>query len=174
MWIGNNGNTFSHYPEEPIDLSETEAWRAFAMWELERIWDLSADEISLSRWFFKRGLDFIAQNPGDTLMRMMNKVWAGFSWNFSPVKERLMQWVYFTSYFPILVLGVTGMWVTRFRWRELGLIYLLFLTFVVGTAVFWAHTSHRSFLDVYFMVFAAYVCQVVNRKRSLWFGRVIT
>ncbi len=174
MWIGNNANTFSHYPATYIDLSEAEAWQSFTVSELEIIRSLSTDEISQSRWFFNRGLGFIVQNPRLTVLRALRKVWTGFSWNFSPVKERLEQWVYFISYFPILVLGVTGMWLTRLRWRELGLIYLLFLTFVVSTAVFWAHTSHRTYLDVYLMVFAAHVCRVVCRKRQLWFGQILS
>ena len=33
--------------------------------------------------------------------------------------------------------------------------YVLFATFIVVTAVFWAHTSHRAYLDVYWIVFAA-------------------
>jgi hypothetical protein len=35
------------------------------------------------------------------------------------------------------------------------LIYLLFVAFIAVTALFWAHTSHRSHLDVYLIVFAA-------------------
>jgi len=46
---------------------------------------------------------------------------------------------------------------------------LLFLTFTAVTAVFWAHTSHRSYLDVYWIVFAAYV---LNRAFSEGFRRL--
>jgi hypothetical protein len=41
------------------------------------------------------------------------------------------------------------------RRREVILIEMLFLAFIGVTAVFWAHTSHRSYLDVYWIVFAA-------------------
>ena len=30
LWIGNNPHTFSHYPEESIDVSESAAWRALS------------------------------------------------------------------------------------------------------------------------------------------------
>jgi hypothetical protein len=53
---------------------------------------------------------------------------------------------------------------TRHRWRELGPIYLQFLCFAAVTAVFWAHTSHRVYLDVYLIVFAAYTLQVAWSK----------
>jgi hypothetical protein len=35
------------------------------------------------------------------------------------------------------------------------LIYLLFAVFMLVTAVFWAHTTHRVYLDVYWIAFAA-------------------
>jgi hypothetical protein len=34
-------------------------------------------------------------------------------------------------------------------------VYVLFATFILVTAAFWAHTSHRVYLDVYWIVFAA-------------------
>jgi len=60
------------------------------------------------------------------------------------------------------------MWLTRGRWREFGYIYLLFASFAMGTAVFWAHTSHRVYLDPYLMIFAAYAMRYIW---SLTYGR---
>lgn len=171
LWIGNNSATFSHYPTGYIDQSEGKAWRGLTYAELDKIRDLSVDEIGQSEWFFNRGTDFILQNPGLTLQRAGRKIWAGFSWNFSPEKDPLRQQVYFFSYFPLLVLGIVGILLTWRRWRELSLIYFLFLAFILVTAVFWAHTSHRSYLDVYLMVFAAYTCTVIYQRSSPWIFR---
>ena len=52
--------------------------------------------------------------------------------------------------------------------REVILIAMLFIAFMCVTAVFWAHTAHRSYLDVYLIVFAA---SVVER---LWSSQVLT
>jgi len=41
---------------------------------------------------------------------------------------------------------------------------MLYLSFMVVTAVFWAHTSHRSYLDVYWIVFAAWVVEGFRSK----------
>ena len=71
---------------------------------------------------------------------------------------------YLASYGPVSLLGALGMALTWRRWREHSLIYLLFLSFAGVTAVFWAHTSHRSYLDVYSVVFTSYVLQVVYRR----------
>jgi hypothetical protein len=89
---------------------------------------------------------------------------AGFSWRFNPAREPLVQIVYLLSYGPISILAVIGMVLTKQRWRELGPIYLQFLCFAAVTAVFWAHTSHRVYLDVYLIVFAAYTLQVAWSK----------
>jgi hypothetical protein len=47
------------------------------------------------------------------------------------------------------------MWRHRAHWREDSLIYLLFATFMLVTAIFWAQTSHRAYLDVYWIVFGS-------------------
>jgi hypothetical protein len=54
-----------------------------------------------------------------------------------------------------MLLGLWGMWLHRSHWREDSLIYALFGIFALVTAVFWAHTSHRVYLDVYWIVFGA-------------------
>jgi len=56
-----------------------------------------------------------------------------------------------------MVLGVLGMVWTRRCWREHALIYATFLDCVVVTAVFFGHTSHRSYLNVYWIAYAAHV-----------------
>jgi hypothetical protein len=59
--------------------------------------------------------------------------------------------------------------VWRSSWRERSLVWLQFAGFVVVTAVFWAHTSHRAYLDIYLMVFAAPVILAAGRQvRRLW------
>jgi hypothetical protein len=47
------------------------------------------------------------------------------------------------------------MFLHRKAWREHMIIYALFVSFAAVTAVFFGHTSHRSYLDVYWIVFAA-------------------
>jgi hypothetical protein len=39
------------------------------------------------------------------------------------------------------------------------LIAMLFIAFIAVTAVFWGDTSHRTYLDVYLIVFAASVAE---------------
>jgi cation transport ATPase len=98
---------------------------------------------------------FIRANPGLTLRRGLQKVWIAFSPRFSPAKAGAFQMVYFVSYFPVLVLACVGAWRTRRQWRELGYIYVLIVAFALGSAVLWAHTSHRMYVEPYLMILAA-------------------
>ena len=59
------------------------------------------------------------------------------------------------SYGPVMMLGLWGMWMRRAQWREDAILYAAFLSFAVVTAVIFGHTSHRVYLDVYWIVFAA-------------------
>lgn len=168
LWIGNNAYTFAYYPSQSIDRSEAEAWRALAPEELEEIRVLANNEIGQQDWFFNKGIEFIGQHPLLTLWGALKKNWVAFSWNFSPAKERWPQLVYFFSYTPILVLGLVGLILTRQNWREYSLIHALFVAFIAGTGIFWAHTSHRTYLDVYLMVFASHTIRVIHTKSPTW------
>lgn len=157
LWIANNPHTFSHYPEGRIDFDEVDAWDGLTSIELEQVTSLSGDELAQEAWFMQRGLDSVANDPVLTMRRALFKVVTVFSWKFSPAKDFVFQTVYFSSYSPVLVFGLVGMFIERKRWRNYLPIYSLFLGFSAGTAVFHAHTSHRAYLDVYFMIFSAHV-----------------
>ena len=92
-------------------------------------------------------------NPGWVLQAGMRKLAAGFSWRLNPHREPLAQAAYAVGYVPVAVLGILGMVLARRR-PETALVGLLFLAFMAVTFVFWAHTSHRTYLDVYWIVFA--------------------
>jgi hypothetical protein len=80
---------------------------------------------------------------------------AAFYWLPSPRHGMITDLINVFSYGPVMLLGLWGMARRRALWRDDSLIYLLFATFMLVTAVFWAHTSHRVYLDVYWIVFGA-------------------
>src|SRR5262249_46528278 len=96
---------------------------------------------------------------------MFRKLDAAFSWRLNPFREPLAQAAYSIAYVPVAILGLVGMFLA-YRRREVILIGMLFVAFICVTAVFWAHTSHRSYLDVYWIVFAASVMERVWTARS--------
>src|SRR5262249_7851459 len=111
-----------------------------------------------SNWFACRALIYMRQNPWPMLKGMARKLESGFSWRLNPYREPLAQAAYSTAYVPIVILGFVGVLLARRR-REIILIGLLFLLFRGVSMVFWANTSHRSYLDVYLIVCAAWVME---------------
>src|SRR5687768_3847002 len=169
LWAGNNPHTFSNYPNQSIDRSVNTGWSGLTPEEDAYI--RSTDEVRQNAWFINKALDYIQQHPKETMNRAFSKVAAGFSWSLNPRRERLVQVVYFLSYVPVLVMGIAGAWLARRRWREYGLIAGLFLSFIIVTAIFFAHTSHRVFLDVYLIIFAAYAFhRIATHYRGLGAG----
>jgi hypothetical protein len=57
------------------------------------------------------------------------------------------------------------MWQRRRKWRDDLLLHAHTITFCATTALFWAQTSHRSYLDPYLAVFAALALLALMPKR---------
>jgi 4-amino-4-deoxy-L-arabinose transferase-like glycosyltransferase len=166
LWAANHAQTFDYFPEKSIDeASDAEYGNLSAAdkRELEALNDPQG--LGQARWYWNNGMEFILANPGLTLKRAIYKIWIAFSPVFSPAKPGWFQAVYFLSYFPLLVLTAAGVWLSRRKWRELGILYILVLSFALGTAALWGHTSHRMYVEPYLMIFAAYfVAYFVNRR----------
>jgi 4-amino-4-deoxy-L-arabinose transferase-like glycosyltransferase len=157
FWVAHNPQTFSHYPAGSIDRSAEESFAALPATDKKTVLGL-ADDNARDDWFLARGRSYVArQSIGTWLSEAARKVAAGFSWVLTPQRPGLPQWIYFLSYAPILLLGITGMWLTRQDWRLHCPVYLQFAAFTLVAAVMWAHTSHRAPLDVYLIIFAAAV-----------------
>ena len=163
LWAGNNEYTFARYPNQSIDRSTDEAMDHLEPQERERIQQLASDEIAQNSWFINKAWEYIENHRAETLRRSVEKIAAAFSWKQNPARETLVQTAYFLSYFPALILGVSGAVMARQKWKEHGLIYMLFFSFIVVTAIFFGHTSHRSYVDVYLIVFSAYAIATLYR-----------
>jgi hypothetical protein len=167
LWVGNNQYTFKHYPEMSIDFDEIDAWEHMSQEDIASVTLLQGNELAQQDWFLKRGLDYIFDHPELTVGRAWAKVVTAFSWKLSPYKDSLSQIVYFISYFPILVLGIIGLMISADDWKQYLPFFILCAAFVASTALFWAHTSHRTYLDVYMMIFAANAIVVGVSKAKL-------
>jgi hypothetical protein len=165
FWSGNNPQTFSHYPIGSIDASDVDGLVALTPEEKKQLDALSTDLLGLDDWFMRQGLEYVQTHPWETLRGVFRKVAAAFSWFHNPADGTVKLWAHLLSYGPISLLGILGMWRARHEWSAHGIIYLLFFSFVGVTAVFFGHTSHRSYLDVYLIIFASYaVCGIFGRQ----------
>jgi 4-amino-4-deoxy-L-arabinose transferase-like glycosyltransferase len=156
FWMAHNPYTFSRYPAQSIDRSEAVAFRAFTPLEKAQLQHLR-NPLDRSDWLKQRGLAYVRAHPGATLVGAVRKVTTGFSLIFSPWGGWGTELAYLLSYGPILLLGLVGAWLTRRAWREHAIIYLQVFGFTGVTADYWAHTSHRVYLDVFLMLYAAFV-----------------
>src|SRR5262249_51281272 len=127
FWTAHNPETFSRYPAESMDRSRDVSYAALSPDEKAA---LSGSELERNDLFMRRGLDYVRQNPAEAFLSGIRKIGAGFSVVMNPNREPLVQAVYFISYTPILLLGLIGMWLTRRGWKEHGIIYLQFLSFI--------------------------------------------
>ncbi len=155
LWNGNNGFLFRHYPQESSDRSRDEAVNALTEQDQRELKEMAGNEALQDRWFFHRGLTYIRSHPWITMRDDVRKVAAAFGWLPSARKNMVANLVHVLSYGPVMLLGLWGMWRRRSYWREDSLLYTLFGVFGLVTAVFFGDTSHRSFLDVYWIVFGA-------------------
>jgi 4-amino-4-deoxy-L-arabinose transferase-like glycosyltransferase len=155
LWTGNNGFLFHYYPRQSSDISQREAMAAMSSQDKLWLQQNASNEVLVSRWYRQKALDYIRTHPWLTFTNGFRKIEAGFSILPSPRHGLLENLVYALSYGPVMLLGLWGMWLHRSHWREDSLIYALFGIFALVTAVFWAHTSHRVYLDVYWIVFGA-------------------
>jgi hypothetical protein len=155
LWDGNNPYTFSHYPYESIDRSKEAALDAMTPQERAEWEALSKNEALSDAWFRRKGVDYIRDHPWLALRNGARKIAGAFGWWPSPRKGYWANWAHLASYGPIMALGLAAMFLHRNAWREHMIIYALFVCFAAVTALFFGHTSHRSYLDVYWIVFTA-------------------
>jgi 4-amino-4-deoxy-L-arabinose transferase-like glycosyltransferase len=158
LWIGNNPYTFSYYPYESIDRSQRAAIEALSPQEIAQIATLgSSGGAAAVDWGFfgQRALEYIREHPWQTFGGGLRKIGAAFGWLPSPRGGLWYNSVHALSYGLVMTFGLWGMWTGRRNWREHLIFYALFVSFAAVTAVFFGHTNYRTYLDLYWIVFAA-------------------
>lgn len=167
LWTGNNGILFCCYPQESSDESKERAKRSLSAQDRFELMQLSGNEASMDRWLLHRGLAYMRAHPWATVRDGVRKDVAAFGVLPSPVKGLGANLSHVFSYGPVMLLGLWGMVRRRSQWRDDSLIYALFGAFILVTAVFFGATSHRVFLDVYWIVFGAgALASVANQFRQ--------
>lgn len=165
LWQGNNDGVFKHYPAASIDRSAIEQLQSLPPAEQALLDRTAGNAIIVSDRYRERALAFMHADPWRTVQNAGRKLAAAFSWTFNPYRGTLAQWVYAMSYVPVAALGIAGMLLT-WRRRETALMAALFAAFIAVSALVFAHTSHRTYLDLYWIVFAASVISPSASRRS--------
>jgi 4-amino-4-deoxy-L-arabinose transferase-like glycosyltransferase len=169
LWVANNPFTFAGgYPIENMDRSEDIAFSALSPQQRRDIKALGPNEVAVDRWFVSNALNYMRDHPWQTISNGFRKIAAAFCLLPSPRHVFWSNLAYFFTYGPVLILGMLGMWSCRHNWRECLIFYALLITFAGLTAIFYGHTNHRSYLDVYFIVFASSILERFGKRISAW------
>lgn len=159
-----NPYTFQYYPYRgSIDKS----WGVFSenlpddkRQELARV---ENDEMAADAWFRRLALDYIQEHPWATLGQGFYKVAVNFAGVLSPLQGTAKNTVYTLSYWALMLLALGGL-----RHVCHTSFFKVLLVFVLAQAtvsfVFWAHTSHRSWLDPLFAVPAGIALATLPRR----------
>lgn len=157
LWVANNPVTTEFLPERSIDEVYDAAYVRLPE-ERKLLLAAMGSEVEVDRLLWRWAVEYMRANPGATLITMVRKVGWSFSGQLSPAREPWIQWGYAAYSIPLHLLALIGWW--RSRGNPVSnahlLIGFLFAAFIVTTAVFWAHTSHKSTLHLFLGVYAAF------------------
>lgn len=155
LWAGNNPWAMARFPAESIDLSVADSYGNMTTAEREAYERVSGSEVVRDRLLRTWALDYMRAHPVMTVGNGARKIWVSVSAQLSPARGALLEWGYALVFLPIHLLAALGLWHHRGAWRVHGLFVAVLASFAITTALFWAHTSHKSYLDVFLFVYAA-------------------
>jgi 4-amino-4-deoxy-L-arabinose transferase-like glycosyltransferase len=157
LWVANNAWTLDHIPSETIDLSVRDSYAALTPPERATLVSAGEDEVAADRIVGRWGRQFIVAHPVLFVGRAALKVAVPLVAYLSPARRPLVEAAFALVYLPLHVAAVIGAWRVRSRGSAHVLPYTILLAFLITTGVFWAHTSHATFLDPLWFVYAASV-----------------
>lgn len=161
LWIANNATTFSFYPNRSIDeVADVESETLDAA---DKASISVADPIQRDRALSALGWKYISSHPVQTIANAGFKVAVAFSGWLSPARGWLIQLGFAALFLPTTVAALAMLWRLRRDDESHVLIGLIVVAFSVTTAIYWAHTSHQSYLHPFYFIYA---CAAISRLRS--------
>lgn len=165
LWIANNPETFRYFPAQSVDLIVTAASTHLTETELQDYAQLFTDPVAQDRLAREWAINYIAAHPGESVIGAARKLWVAVSAELSPTRSVASSLGYRVLYGAVHLMAVFGVWRVRRAWRRHGPIYAVLAAFGLTTAIFWAHTSHKSLVDVFLFTYAASVISPVVTSR---------
>jgi hypothetical protein len=156
FWGANNAWTFAYFPVRSMDVSVSESFDRLSFDDQNALRRLDGQDVAQDRLFGRWGRQYVVAHPGQTAWNAVRKVWSPMSGQLSPVQRRVESLGYALFFVPLHLLAAIGLWRSRGR-ASAALVYVMLLTFGISTAIFWAHTSDKSYLDLFLFVYAASV-----------------
>jgi 4-amino-4-deoxy-L-arabinose transferase-like glycosyltransferase len=154
LWIANHDRTFAFFPRYSMDITAAETFATITPEQHAAITDTIGRPVARDRLLRGWARESIAADPAAVMWNGLRKVWVVASATLTPAHGGLAQAGYLALFLPVHLLAVWGLW--RFRATDSAhlLSAAVLAAFVVTTAVFWAHTSHKSVVDSLLFVYA--------------------
>jgi 4-amino-4-deoxy-L-arabinose transferase-like glycosyltransferase len=155
LWFANSAATFAYFPDRSIDLTINDLDQHLPEETRALLAQFPGSEVQRDAFVRRLGIDYMLADPFRTAIAATRKIAVAAFAQLSPARGALVQWGYAAAYLPIHLLAVLTLVRMRGRVPLHSLTWLLLLSFAVTTALFWAHTSHKSYLDAVLFVYAA-------------------
>jgi hypothetical protein len=157
LWGANNALTFVYFPARSMDATISESFDHLTFDDQQALRRLDGQDVAQDRLLARWSREYAAAHPAAIALNAVRKVWVAVSGQLSPVRGRLTQLGYALFFVPIHLLAALGLWRSRQGSAPQTLIYMLFLAFAITTAIFWAHSSDKSYIDEFLFVYSASV-----------------
>lgn len=167
LWAANNAWTFEFLPDQSIDLAVSASYDRMSAEERLALGPVERQEVARDRLLEQWGWNYMKAHPGRVLGNATRKVWSPLSGTLSPSRGSRLDGMYAAFFVPVHLLGLVGLWRARHGSLGTSLVYLVLVAFALTTAVFWAHTSHKSYLDALIFVYAASALESVRVRSHL-------
>lgn len=153
LWVANHPLTLARFPQHNIDTVTREAWEQLPPHLQDAL--NAASEVSRDDLFAAMAIDHVRADPGRAAGLSLRKLAAGLSGQLSPARDGAAQFAFAAIFVPVHLLAAIGVWLARPWPAGHWLSILVFASFGITTAIFWAHTSHASYLHPWLFVYAA-------------------
>lgn len=154
LWIAHNESTMEVYPHRSIDEVEEVAWPRLSQEARDRL-EAETDPVRRDRAYAALAWSYVRDHPWRSPVDALSRVVQSFSGRLSPAHDWPVQLGFMAWALPLNVLGIIGLFraMRVERTHLLGL--LVFASVAVTAAVFWSHTSHQSYLQVFTILYAS-------------------
>ncbi len=126
---------------------------------------LALDEAALNDALMARGLDFVRLDPARYLRLSASRLADYFQFWPSASSSRLSNWVRVASFGLMLPFMLSGLWLSRRRWRACMPLYLYAGSYALIHLLSWALIRYRLPVDAILLVFAGLS---VHRIMARW------
>jgi hypothetical protein len=154
LWTANSAETFEFFPVRSIDLASAASFERLPPARASALAELREKDVARDRLMASWAMEEIAGHPMRTLQNGVRKVWVVVSAELSPARSDAVQIAYRLIFGLVHAFAAAQLWMSRHEWRLHGPLLAVLASFGVTTAIFWAHTSHKSLIDVPLFVYA--------------------